>query len=299
MGHELVRISHCPACYALERKLLFDFDKIRVHECLMCTHRFLDPCLSLEAMSSVYESNESLLDMNSFHAGYYDYGDLSVPSKTKRDFEVAISLITKYIPDPASKKVLDVGYGNGFFLAVARKAGWSVDGIDTSRENVTIAKEKFGLNLQSGDFLRDVPNEAAYDVISFWDILEHLAEPGVMLRKASAVMRPGGLILAGLPDDESLLRYFAAFLYNCSGRRFRMGLKKVYFWEHVSYFNSRSLQALFKRHGMQCLHAFQTSTDLDKFALPVKDKIIANAILAMGKITRKQNRQIAIFKKTG
>ena len=60
-----------------------------------------------------------------------------------------------------------------------------------------------GLDIITGNFLEaDLPNRY-FDVISLWDVLEHLPDPLPVLQKISKIIRPGGLLVLNLPNPES------------------------------------------------------------------------------------------------
>ena len=118
-----MRLDRCPVCRSQQRKRCFPIPESAVFECRDCGVRYLDPCLSPSAMSQAYESNETLTQLHDFHEGYYDYGDLNQTSKTRRDFERALAWMEKKSNNPDVKKILDIGYGNGFFLALAKRRG--------------------------------------------------------------------------------------------------------------------------------------------------------------------------------
>lgn len=293
----LQALPACPACRKRERKKLFIIPHSTVYECVHCRLRYLDPCLSPLAMKEAYLSEETLKLFHDFHEGYYDYGDLTKETPTLKDFRHGLVLLEKCLPGLSTRKIFDVGFGNGFFLAAAQQRGWDVAGIDSSPKNVELAKKKFSLDLTYGD-LEDCGNFGeGYDAISFWDVIEHLPEPHLALDKAWKMLKPNGCVLIGLPYDKSALQYLATFLYSISGGKLTAGLEKTYFLEHVSYYHLESLKELFHSQGYQLCDYFFTSTDLDKYHLRWMEKIAAVLVLLLGKLFNRQNRIVAIFKK--
>ena len=290
-----MELPGCPVCRNVDRKKIFKIPESSVYECSHCQLRYLDPCLSPEAMASMYESTETLRKAHEFHENYYDYGDLSKPSKTRADFERALALLERFIPSGTEKKIFDVGYGNGFFLALAQKRGWIVDGIDTSPQNADLAKRKFGLNLRTGTWKEPNSGMEKYHAISFWDVLEHLPNPHPMIQKAASLLAPGGVILAAIPNDRSFLMNVSAFLYRATRGCFRKGIEQIYFSEHVCYYRKTSLLRLFKMNGFEAREHFYSSTDLDKYKFSRIDKCLAAMILTLGKWLRQENRLIAFF----
>lgn len=294
---DLMPLEQCPACRCQNRIKLFSIPDSSVMQCRNCGLRYLDPCLSPSAMAGTYQSSETLTSLHRFHASYYDYGNLNLKSKTREDFIRGLGMIESFLSVGSSRKILDVGYGNGFFLALAKQRGWEIDGIDTSTENQKLSQKKFGLVLRVGDFETEITDAAFFDAITFWDVIEHLSDPHRVLQKVAKILKPGGLVLVAVPNDQSFLRCLSEFVFRLSGGFLRAGLHKVYLLEHVSYYSRTSLQTLFAMNGFQMTASFQTSTDLAKYSLSSGQKFFAGVILAIGQALGMQNRIVALFHK--
>lgn len=292
---KLERLSQCPVCGEKSRHSLFPIKGSAVFECCSCRLKYLDPCLSLESMKSAYESEDTLTEFHDFHEGYYDYGDLKTETRTLSDFKRALKLLEGCVGG-SSRSILDVGFGTGLFLALAKQRGWQIDGIDTSAENIKKAREKFGLELLQGDLLSYGPAKR-YDAISFWDVIEHLPNPHRVLAHASHLLRDKGFLLIGIPNDRSFLAFVSLLLYRFSFGLFKKGAQTIYFLEHVAYYNRETLELLLQKSGFELRDFFQTSTDLDRFNLSTTDRMIAQGLLTAGKVLGRQNRMVAVFQK--
>ena len=288
----LTRLGKCPLCKSANRKKNYVIQDSEVFQCAECSLRYLDPCLSPEGMRAAYESEESLQDFHDFHEGYYEYGDLNKKSKTLDDFNQGLELLEKNLS--GEKKILDIGFGNGFFLAAAQKRGWKVQGIDSSQTNVQKAKEKYGLNLQKANLETDIPDED-YDAITFWDVIEHLPNPHEALQKVKTFLKPNGKLLIAVPSDDGFLSHLSAFLYTLSGGHLKTGVEKFYVLEHVSYYTPKSLELLGQTNGFKKCDSFSSSTDLAKYNLAPLENLMAQAVLSIGKLTNHQNRIIMVF----
>jgi len=98
---------------------------------------------------------------------------------------------------PPGARVLDVGCGNGEFLAAASEAGYDAHGIDISEAAAEMCRAR-GLNAFSGDFLT-ADTGAPYDAVTMWDVIEHLPDPVGFVRRAGALLRPGGVLVMKTP----------------------------------------------------------------------------------------------------
>lgn len=100
-------------------------------------------------------------------------------------------------------RVLEVGCGSGLLLAHFRDAGFEVEGVDLSAEDVAYARTRFGLAVQQGS-VETLPIERdRYDAVVLFNVLEHILEPAALLTRIHEVLRPGGFVAIGVPVVDS------------------------------------------------------------------------------------------------
>ncbi|MFH1051642.1 MAG: class I SAM-dependent methyltransferase [bacterium] len=106
----------------------------------------------------------------------------------------------KYIPKD-SKRILDVGCGQGVFGKLLReKFGSEVWGIEMDNTSATIAKDNLD-NVLAGDVMQIIESmDNKFDCIVFNDILEHLADPYILLQKVKKLLLPNGVVVCSLPN---------------------------------------------------------------------------------------------------
>src|SRR2546425_3465207 len=106
---------------------------------------------------------------------------------------------------PRGGELLDIGCGTGNFLAAARDEGFGVTGIELDRKAARFAKERVGLQrifpLTISEFASQHADEK-FDVVTFFEVLEHQAAPVEFLQKVKACVRPGGVIALSVPNRE-------------------------------------------------------------------------------------------------
>jgi 2-polyprenyl-3-methyl-5-hydroxy-6-metoxy-1,4-benzoquinol methylase len=103
--------------------------------------------------------------------------------------------------------LLDVGCATGLFLNEMAQSGWQTAGIEPVASAAQFAQGHFGLDVFHGS-LHEAPFEpGSFDVITFWDVLEHTFSPADELRRATALLRPGGLLALSLPNWHSFDRW--------------------------------------------------------------------------------------------
>ncbi len=170
--------------------------------------------------------------------GYTNY--LRDETNIRKTFQRRLKRIERFTPPGA---LLDIGCATGFFLATAQERGWRGQGLDVSHFAVNYAREQLGLDVQQGSLLElDYPANH-YDLITMWDVIEHVPDPKAYVQRASALLKPGGLFALATPDLES-------FPARLTGRRW-VGYKLSE--EHVYYFSLRTLIQLLDNAGMDVI----------------------------------------------
>jgi 2-polyprenyl-3-methyl-5-hydroxy-6-metoxy-1,4-benzoquinol methylase len=98
--------------------------------------------------------------------------------------------------------VLDVGCGNGKVGAYLAQAGALVDGVETAANRAGIARARLRYVSEGDPLERDDPGlRQQYDVITYFDVLEHLTSPERMLDWAMGRLTAGGRIVASVPNS--------------------------------------------------------------------------------------------------
>ena len=163
--------------------------------------------------------------------GYY----LS-PAKLESDyadvrFERELKLFRGFFPRGA---VLDVGCSSGAFLFQLKKrwpGEYEILGTDVSGPPLDYAESR-GVPVVRGNFLEQDFNGHAFDAVTFWAVIEHLADPKRFLEKTHSILKPGGFCFVLVPNFKSL----AVRL---------LGAKYRYVYaQHLNYFTARTLARL-------------------------------------------------------
>ncbi len=138
-------------------------------------------------------------------------------------------------------RLLDVGCASGLFLFAAAERGWQVTGLEPAEVLYREAQERLAgrgtvlpLTLEESDL-----PEHQFDVVTLWDVLEHVADPLNMMGRCQALLKPGGSLFLNVPDLDSVE---ARIL----GRQWPLLLP-----EHLNYFNRPSLKLCAQKCGLQ------------------------------------------------
>jgi SAM-dependent methyltransferase len=133
-------------------------------------------------------------------------------------------------------RLLDVGCGDGKYLAYMAGQGWQVCGVDPYAPAELAAASAFVV-YRAGLREAELPPDY-YDVITFWWSLEHMAEPVPTLMEACRIMRPGGQVIVGVPNAEALeARLLGPYWFHLNPP------------VHLSHFTASSLTLALRRAG--------------------------------------------------
>jgi len=135
------------------------------------------------------------------------------------------------------KKVLDVGCGNGRFLAVMRMLGWQVYGIEPDECSRDIAREYSGASVYSSFEEASFP-DGFFGVITLSHALEHVNDPLSMLSECHRTLKKGGRIGICVPNWKAFgHRIFKKYWYSLDTPR------------HVAMYSTDALERLVRHSG--------------------------------------------------
>jgi 2-polyprenyl-3-methyl-5-hydroxy-6-metoxy-1,4-benzoquinol methylase len=134
---------------------------------------------------------------------------------------------------------LDVGCGEGFFLSNASKAGYTAKGIEIAQDAAAYARREFGLEIEAKPFEELRFAENYFDVVTLWQVLEHVPYPLMILKEVHRVLNPGGMLVITTPDIESIL----AKIFRRKWWNVRM--------LHINQFTTKTLTNILKNSGFR------------------------------------------------
>lgn len=103
----------------------------------------------------------------------------------------------------ADAHLLDVGFGDGAFLELARSAGWDVTGVDPDPVSVESAIQR-GFDVRLGGIEACADRSGSFDAVTLSHVIEHVHDPIALLQSAYHLLKPGGFLWLSTPNIESL-----------------------------------------------------------------------------------------------
>jgi 2-polyprenyl-3-methyl-5-hydroxy-6-metoxy-1,4-benzoquinol methylase len=95
--------------------------------------------------------------------------------------------------------ILDIGCSVGFFLERARAEGWTTFGVEISNDTAKLARGR-GLDVFTGTLEQARFRPGSFDVVTMWDVLEHLEDPVATITIAADVLKEEGLLALSTPN---------------------------------------------------------------------------------------------------
>lgn len=183
-----------------------------------------------------------------------NYSDCEIAQRYMRGRLLLHAIAAATKAPVASKRVLEVGCGEGFLLKTARDAGCRVRGIDFSSFGLERWHPDLLPHTESGNAFqildRIIEEKLSFDICVLQNVLEHVINPRALMDQLRCLLSPGGVIAVTVPNDFSGVQIRAE----------ELGLINRRFWlappQHLHYFNTNTLAPFVRAMGFEPLDAF-------------------------------------------
>jgi len=226
--------SHCLVCNSSNLKPLSAYQKAHLCKCGSCGFVFAQKIPTEQELIEYYDG--------------YGRNDYLSPVTIKRYNE----LLDAMEPFRKSNKLLDVGCGIGYFLEVAKERGWEVHGTEYTDRAMEICTAK-GIQMKQGKLDPANYEPGSFDVITSFEVLEHINNPLEETNNFNQLLRKGGLVYLTTPNFNSLLRHRLKERYNV-----------ITYPEHLSYYTPSTLKKIFTQCGFRKLKIQTTGISLTR-----------------------------------
>lgn len=230
-------IAHCPSCQTDRCSPLFVKNGCRIRSCRSCGTWFVADPPSAERLRDIYGPTY-FAERLAQHAS--DAADAAAQRAATANARRRLALIRRSAP--RGRRLLDVGCGTGTFLSVARES-YQCCGVDVSAEAVAVVRERLGVEAYAGDLIGlDLPG-GKFDVITLFDVIEHVLEPGAWMQAVRRLLAPRGVVVVTTGDTDSLA-------CRLTGRWWHLMTPP----EHLTFFSRRGLTEMMTRSGLAVEH---------------------------------------------
>lgn len=238
-SHSELHYNPCFICSSENQKPLFKKKGWQFVSCKECGFVYVNPRLSEEDTALIYKESSWFEGKRCDDSRGKDYltGETAYTERAKTDLNGIKSYIQR-------GSILDIGCGIGHFLSVAKADGWNVYGIEISPFAASVCKKK-GLDVFIGNFSDADYNYNMFDVITAFDVLEHVVDPNPFVEKVVGMLKKNGLFVVSVPNVAS----FAAKVKKCKWSQFIVP-------EHLNYFSSQTMKKFLTKHNLKIVDIY-------------------------------------------
>jgi SAM-dependent methyltransferase len=171
-------------------------------------HRLLDQVVSCRSCSFHYvnprPSPELIIE------GYAAAEDETFVAQNEgrvRGFQKTLGAVLrrKGMRNGSGLKYLDIGCAGGASLVAAKSLGFEPVGVEPSRWMADYGRRTYGVEIHDGILERGMFPPSSFDFVTMWDVLEHVPEPGAVLRLVHELLTPNGAFVLTYPDFKGVM----------------------------------------------------------------------------------------------
>ena len=222
---------NCSICGSDKSKKQYEVKGFNVNRCDDCGFFYINPRYSQEELNNLYSEDYFKAFSTQRKVDYMKDREFRA-----KDFQTRLEGIKRY---KKAGRVLDVGCAAGFFLEVVQKQGWQACGVELSDYAASFARNELKLNVRTGELAAAKFEPGYFDVITFFDVIEHVGNPKGLVAEANRILKDDGLIVITTPNIDS-------FCARAFKDRFHL-LDPL----HLSYFSPKTLEKLLKAEGFK------------------------------------------------
>lgn len=226
----------CNSCNANNYKIIHKGGSYNVVTCSECGLYYLNPRPNSKSIKSFYQKEYYHGGLNS--TGYSNYSilqtDLELEAKKR------LTVIKQYVN---KGKLIDIGCGYGHFLNEAKQAGFQVMGLDISEEAIKQLKLRYGIPGQTGEVKKGFLAKSRFEVITAWDVVEHLPNPKISFKAIASIQKTNGYLFLTTPSVDSIdAKLLGKYWY---------GFKRIP--EHLYFFSEKQMSLYLEQLGYKII----------------------------------------------
>ncbi len=220
----------CPICHSscITPKKGYKRGEFQLCMCHDCGLGFIAPLPSREELHQYYTNTYPLVQRAE---------QLLTEIPTHEDTQKIVTIIKEM--NPEADWVCEIGCAFGSLLAGLRQQGFRVKGFEFSESLSAIARERFKLDVESGEIPSDLGGK--FDVVIERHVLEHVLNPSQELQRIGRALHPGGIVILITQNSKSLASRICGPGWQWFGPP-----------DHLYYFDYNSLTSLLYKNGFSC-----------------------------------------------
>lgn len=225
----------CDYCGGSSRVTIISEKPYSIVQCRDCGLAFLSPRPNKAEIAKLY--NTDYFHNTDISTGYSDYS--GIEQDLVKEADRRLDYIHKYC---IGGTLLDAGCGFGTFLLRAKEKGYHVTGCDISHEAAREMKKK-RIRVVTAAIDSDKFPKGPFDIITGWDVIEHVLSPAQSFNALSLSQKRGGFLFLTTPNLESIdAKIMGTGWY---------GFKRIP--EHLYYFTPSTIGRYLKKSGYEVI----------------------------------------------
>lgn len=225
----------CPLCGISGNKVIARFPERTYRRCRKCGMAYLE---SFAAEEKAYDRRYFFADYRAQYGRTYlqDFDSIKAASRPR------VRIIRELLGEQSDGAVVDIGCAYGPFLEALKEAGMPGYGVDVSPGAVTYVRKKLGIPAVCAAFedmgRKSIPHRVS--AVTLWYVIEHFQQPDLAIRKAAALLPPGGVLAFSTPNGRGISARgnLGDFLQNSPS-------------DHFTIFSPRGLRKLLSRYDLE------------------------------------------------
>ncbi len=245
----------CPLCESTSNHFRYRKWGYNIVQCDACGMVFV---ATLEARDLAFQAEDPGALTNVY---------LPFESSNRARAERNLEHLVRLAPPPG--RLLDVGCGVAYFLQAAGMRGFQALGIDVNEPMAEYSRVQLGVHVLTGDFTPDASIQGPFDVLTMWEVIEHVSEPRKHLELACELLAQGGLLALSTPNIDNP----AVWLGGARWRGFEPTV-------HLNYFSVRTIHRLLRECGFRVIDLWTRDVDvlaLKSFREPVAEESLVGS----------------------
>jgi len=242
-GAEKGHLAGFPRVSKKAKAITPEWETMRVVQCTQCGFYYTDPMPFWDEtdLQTLYDDEYFIDESTWWHN-----------KRTKIDSQKRLdSIILEQEIKNGTPKMLDIGCGQGYMLEHAQRLGWGVYGLEPSKVWAHKTSERLGVTVWDTNVEdADIP-ASKFDIVFSDSVIEHLADPMMIMKLAHRVLKPGGVAYFVTPNAQALVNHFRGLVFRLVGSRRSPFIEPLSNPYHIVGFSPRSLVVLSERAGFK------------------------------------------------
>ena len=264
---DLLIVRNCPTCDSSNFTLELQKDHMDIVQCSNCSLVYTNPIFDDEHYKSTYSSED-------YQKIVKDLGEESHNYRVRRFGKERVDILSNFLDHKDEIRYLDVGCSTGFVVEAAKDAGWIAKGIDLNPSAIDFGKSR-GLDLTNASLDETSFEKESFDVISLFDVLEHLTNPKEIINQAQSYLADEGLLFIYVPNWDSASRMI-------------MNEDAHFIWptHHLNYYTPNTLRDFLERQDFIVEFVSTEGLDIVDYIWR-EEEVEENDVTALKKISDK------------